>query len=290
MFRGQLVEHLTSWLTINPHKGCSLKCAYCFRARWHPAEEPQLVQDVTEAVEALTKHPDFRPNETPLSINNSSTDPLLSAVRESTFKAIELLESKQLRNPFAIISKLELKTDDVALLESLRFVRPIMFVSLSLIPKHIEPAPIGPRLRTLQRLSEARIPCVLYFRPIVEGWNDSAETIESALTIGQTYCDAICIGSLRVSPEIRTELLKRGVQIDNYEDDFHLKQFSNYTENLILQIYDRLKLDVPLFKHSSCAVSYILRAANYNLLFKNPDNNCLRTCPASQQNLCLPKN
>ena len=289
MFRGQMVEHLTSWLTINPYKGCPLACAYCFRARWHSSDKPKQAEDVTEAVEALTRHAAFRAHETPVSINNSSTDPLLPAVRWSTFRAIEVLESKRLRNPFAIISKLGLKKSEIKFLENLRFVRPIMFVSLSLIPNHIEPTPVAPRLRNLLKLSETQIPCVLYFRPIVKGWNDSPKIIEAALTIGQDYCDAICIGSLRVSPEIRAELSKRGVQIENYEDDFHLKAFSDDIEDRVLSTYERLKLSVPLFKHSSCAVSHILRAANYNMLFRNPDKNCLRTCPASQQNRCRPQ-
>ena len=289
MFYGQTVEHLTSWLTINPYKGCSLGCAYCFRARWHPSDRPEQIQDVSETVEALIHHPDFFANETPVSINNSSTDPLLPDVRRSTFKAIELLESKRLRNPFALITKLGFKEGDIEFLQSLQFVRPIVFVSLSLIPGHIEPTPIAPRLRNLQELSKAQIPRVLYFRPIVKGWNDSPEIIEEALRIGQTYCDAICIGSLRVSPEIRVQLSKRNVKVENYADDFHTKAFYSDIENRVLQKYEQLKLDVPLFKHSSCAVSYILGSANYNLLFKNPDKNCLKTCPVSQQNLCKPE-
>lgn len=290
MFNGQFVEHLTSWLTINPYKGCPLSCAYCFRARWHPSEKPEESYDVTQAVDSLVKHPDFRPHQTPVSINNSSTDPLLQSVRQSTFKAIEVLETRKLRNPFAIISKLELKYEELEFLKHLQFVRPLVFVSLSLIPRHIEPAPIVPRMRNLRKLSQTNIPTVLYFRPIVEGWNDSKETIKVALSVGEKYCDAICIGSLRISREIRAELQNRGVQIENYKDDFHSKEFSNNIQDRILEIYDRMNLKTPLFKHSSCAVSYFMRTANYNLLFHNPIKNCLRTCPASQQNLCRPQN
>lgn len=289
MFADQTVEHLTSWLTINPYKGCTLGCAYCFRARWHPSAKPEQVGDVVEAIEELIQHPEFLADETPVSINNSSTDPLLPNVKQSTFKALEILESKQLRNPFAIITKLEFKEDDIEFLNNLQFVRPIVFASLSLIPKHVEPVPVAPRLRNLQRLSKTRIPRVLYFRPIVKGWNDSPEIIEEALKIGQAYCDAICIGSLRVSAEIRKELMNRSVEIEDYADDFHSKAFYKDIERRVLQKYDELNLNVPLFKHSSCAVSYILRTPNYNLLFRNPDKNCLPTCPTFQQNLCKKK-
>lgn len=290
MFYGQTVEHLTSWLTINPYKGCSLGCGYCFRARWHPSDRPERSQNVVEAIEELTQHPDFLAHETPVSINNSSTDPLLPSVRQSTFKALEVMESKRLKNPFAIITKLALRKSDIQFLQNLQFVKPIVFVSLSLIPKHIEPVPIAPRLRNLEWVSKTQIPSVLYFRPIVRGWNDSPEIIKEALRIGQTFCDAICIGSLRLSPEIRKELMKRGVTIEDYADEFHLKEFHNDIENRVLQTYQQLKLNVPLFKHSSCAVSYIVRRANYNLLFNDPDKNCLRTCPIWQQNLCRQRN
>jgi homoserine trans-succinylase len=103
---------------------------------------------------------------------------------------------------------------------------------------------------------------------------------------GQSYCDAICIGGLRISPQIKLELLKVGEDFSEMSDDFHLKNFDEEIENKVLKIYDELALTVPLFKHSSCAVSYINKIANYNNLYKNASKNCLTTCPLNQKNLC----
>lgn len=286
MFYSEPVEHLTSWLTINPYKGCSLGCAYCFRANWHQADTPELIITVEEAVQHLIKHPKFVPHMTPVSINNSSTDPLLPKVRQSTFKAIEILDKAGFCNPFIIISKLKFSQAEVELLRALRNIKPFFFASLSLIPKHIEPAPVGLRLRNLQQLKDAGVPSIMYFRPIVKGWNDSPGIIEKALQVGQKYCKAICIGSLRMAPTIREEIAKVGEYLDDFPDDFHAKKMEDEIEERVLGIYKKHDLTVPLFKHSSCAVSYLMNWKNYNELFRNPKKNCLETCPSKQQDLC----
>lgn len=286
MSNNKVVEHLTSWLTINPFKGCSLNCAYCFRVRWHPSNKPEKIYDLEEALTQLIQHEDFIPNETPVSINNSSTDCLLPEVKKSTFKAIKIMEAMKLRNPFALITKLKFTNDEILFLSKLKYVQIIVFTSLSLIPKNIEPTPIDHRLRNLQLLSKTKIHSVLYFRPIVKGWNDSSEIIQKVLRIGQKYCKAICIGGLTLSPEILDQLRSRNVFIQEYNGTDRIKRINKMLENKILYIYKNLKLNVPIFKHSSCAVSLILKIPNYNHFFKNPKNNCLDTCPVSQQKRC----
>lgn len=286
MYMGSIVEHTNSWLTINPYKGCSLKCAYCFRAKWGASDTPLLETDVETAVEQLVAHPDFLPHITPVSINISSTDALLPVAQGSTFRAIQLLESKRLRNPFGLTTKLSLAQSRLEFLESLQFVRPIVFVSLAMIPRNIEPIPVKPRIRTLQSLSKSKIPCVHYFRPIVEGWNDSEATIRAVLDIGNDYADAICIGSLRLSPEIRHELQRINVHLPGDTNHFHKKTLGGGIEERILEAYSQIGATVPMFKHTSCAVSYLMDISNYNQLYRSPARNCLPSCPAHQQRLC----
>lgn len=286
MFMGETVEHTTSWLTINPFKGCSLGCGYCFRMNWHPDETPIQQLDVSKAVEELIADPRFVPHKTPVSINISSTDALLPSVKESTFKAIQIFEAKKLRNPFGITTKLFFKQKEIKFLETLQYVRPIIFISLAFIPTQIEPTPTLPRIKNLRNFSKTKVPCVHYLRPIVEGWNDSDEVLAQALQLGNSFADAICIGSLRVSQAIKMNLMSMDVRIEENTPDFHNKSFKIGMENRILEIYKKLNLTVPLFKHTSCAVSFLCGIPNYNLLFKNPTKNCISTCPESQQLLC----
>jgi DNA repair photolyase len=283
---GQVVEHTSSWLTINPFKGCSLGCAYCFRARWHPADTPTQQQPVHDAIAALVAHPSFVAHETPVSVNISSTDALLPEVRKSTFDALRLLEERQLRNPVGITTKLAFTSEEVSCLQSLRYPRPIVFISLAFIPRSIEPIGITHRVKTMAALSRVGVRTVLYFRPIVAGWNDSDRVISRALEIGATRAHAICIGSLRSSPEIRRSLSAVGVESSHLPAEFHNKTLPAPFLERVLEMRERLRLTVPLFKHTSCAVSFLLAIPNYNQLFTDPIRHCLPSCPLKQQHLC----
>ena len=287
MASGERVEHTTSWLTLNPFKGCSLGCTYCFRVRWGASDVPTAQYDVAQGVEELVNHPLFIAHQTPVSINVSSTDALLPQVQHSTFRTIELLEFKKLRNPFGITTKLAISKEQINFLSGLKYVRPIIFVSLALLPKHIEPVPVQPRIDNLKKLKDAKIPCVLYFRPIATGWNDSPETIQWILNLAETYCTAICIGGLRVSPEIESALAAAGISPpESASSEFHSKSIPDDIEARIFNVYEKLKLQVPLFKHTSCAVSEIMKWRNYNTLYLDPARNCTKTCPKAQQARC----
>ena len=185
---GLVVEHTSSWLTINPFKGCSLGCAYCFRARWHPSVTPQEETAVAAAVDALVSHRDFVPHETPVSINVSSTDALLPEVRESTFQAIRILEQRQLRNPFGIVTKLSFTRAEISQLQALNYLRPIVFISLAFLPLGIEPVGVEHRISTMAQLSRAGVPVVHYYRPIILGWNDSNDIIRRVMEVGGGQC------------------------------------------------------------------------------------------------------
>ncbi|HET8863023.1 MAG TPA: hypothetical protein VFM94_07220 [Solirubrobacterales bacterium] len=287
MVAGAVVEHTTSWLTINPVKGCNLGCAYCFRARWHPEAKPSLQHDVTDAVEELLRHPEFVRDRTPVSINVSSTDAMLPTVRATTLRAVELLDDQGLRNPVGITTKLRIHDEALEFLGQLRNVQPIVFVSLALLPRRIEPVPVTPRVENLRRLAAAGIPCVLYLRPIVTGWNDSRLVIERLLRLGERYCEAVCVGGLRLSPEIERELASTDVEMPSgASGGFHEKAIPAHVEEMIDELREQEDLTVPIYKHTSCAVSKIMGWPNYNALFEAPSENCVTSCPKGQEERC----
>jgi DNA repair photolyase len=279
------VEQTSSWLSINPIRGCPLGCTYCFRLRWDAAIRPTRHYDLNTSIAALLEHPKFVPHKTPITINISSTDALLPRVKPTTFEAIKALDALQLRNPFGITTKLPFKRTDIETLTGLAFIRPIVFTSLAFLPWHVEPVPIEPRIESLKRLHAAGISSVLYFRPIIKDLNDSPMHIGRALDVGEAFCHAICIGGLRLSPEIANNMALPGLRSKS-KDDFHDKRLPTYTEELVFRIHGEMKLTIPIYKHTSCAVSLLTKQANYNSLYHDAQRNCTATCPREQRDRC----
>lgn len=282
-----VVEQTTSWLTINPVKGCSVGCKYCFRLKWHPSPTPKLVVTPHQAVHALISNKLFIPNETPIAINVSSTDAFLPAAREATIDCLKLLEKKQLKNIVGLITKLEISDREIAFIKTLDHLRLVILVSYAEVPKEIEPIPVEPRIRTLQRLKDANVPSVLYFRPVVPGWNDSESQIIRVLRTAEAYADAIAIGGLRVSDEIRSELETVNAYKIPHGNSFHPKTIDDHVTDKIVGIYRREQFTTPMFKHTSCAVSFLFKMPNYNALFRAPERNCMDSCPRAQCERCF---
>jgi DNA repair photolyase len=283
---GGIVEHTTSWLTVNPVVGCPLECAYCFRHHWSAPDKVHEVYTPQEVAAALESHREFHPHVTPLAINVSSTDAFLPAVRRSTVDCLMEFERRQWRNIVGLITKCEITDSDASIIANLSFIRPIVFVSLALIPREIEPVPVAPRLRTMQRLRNHNIPVILYYRPIVAGWNDSADTMRRVLGIAAEYANAICYGGLHLSPEIVAQLQARNITFPISSGPFHEKEISSDIGARLEALHHELGLELPLYKHTSCAVSYCFSMENYNKLARYPDRNCTASCPTHQQALC----
>ncbi len=255
---GSLVEDLTSWLTINPVKGCPLDCAYCFRAAWYPSRVPEAATEVGRAVEELVAHPAFVPHETPLAVNVSSTDAMLPQAKESTFRAAELLDQRGLRNPFGVITKLTITPRDVERLLELRHVRPVVFVSLSFLPRRIEPVPVAPRIATMRRIQRAGLPVVHYFRPIMAGLNDAPEVLSRALRIADEYADVMCVGGLRVSREIQRNLAAANYTSRQSSHDITKPPMDEDVMTTLSELHSRLGASVKLCVHTAEAVSHVL--------------------------------
>src|SRR5262249_28839899 len=154
-----------------------------------------------------------------------------------------------LRNPVGITTKLRLRDTDLAHFRSLRHLRLVVFVSLALLPRRLEPVPVAPRIDNLHRLSAAQIPTVLYLRPIIEGVNDGRDTLKRLLVLADAYCDAVCIGGLRISPEIAANLAAAGEPPQSEPlRAFHDKPVPPRAVEVIEALRVEHRLSVPIYK------------------------------------------
>lgn len=286
LWKGDIVEHTTSWLTINPIKGCSLACAYCFREKWNEPNKPYTAFGVEESIEALINHKDFIAHKTPISINISSTDCLLPTVKDNTFACLQLLDNLNLKNIVGLTTKLKFSQDDIIFLSTLKNIRLIIYVSYADIPFRIEPVSLEDRITNLELLKSINIPTILYFRPIVKGWNDDDVKIKNILSIAKKYTNAVVIGGLRISKEISDVFEKRKIDYPKDINNFYHKNIPLDILEKISRLADEIELTIPIYLHTSCANSYVFDMPNYNFLFEEPTKNCVKTCPPSQRNLC----
>jgi DNA repair photolyase len=111
----EVVEYRKSGLSLNHIQGCPLDCAYCIRhtyGLWDQRQPRALMTDA-EAVEDLVSHRYFQPHVTPIQVFNRATDPFLPNVRPHTFAVLEDLDARELTNHVLVITRHQMKPDDI---------------------------------------------------------------------------------------------------------------------------------------------------------------------------------
>lgn len=276
----------TSWLTANIFEGCSCNCIYCFRHRWCTASYPQQIISVKEAFELLISHEKFLPHYTPITVNVASTDSLLPEVIESTLSLIKMFEQNGYRNPFGVVSKIGPNGETIEFLCSLKNVRPVLIISYSGMPKRIEPVSAKNRINAIKQAKQRKLSVILMYKPIVQGWNDSTKTISKVFSTAGKYVDAIVFGGLRLDNQIAASIKKSGVSLPYpIPKKWGEKELPIETINKLYAIHNRVCPDVPIYRHTSCALSKILQISNYNMLYKVSRLDCT-TCPQDQYHIC----
>jgi DNA repair photolyase len=179
----EVIEYRKSGLSLNHIQGCPLDCAYCIRhtyGLWDQRQPRALMTDA-EAVDQLVGHRYFQAHVTPLQLLNRATDPFLPSVRPHTFAVLDDLDQRGLRNHLLIITRHQMKPDDVTRLNRLVNLKvTLLFTYSGIADKRIEPFPSQVAAESLLLMSAAsprRYRTVLYWRPLVPGLNDTASTL-----------------------------------------------------------------------------------------------------------------
>ncbi|MEU3018722.1 Rv2578c family radical SAM protein [Nocardiopsis sp. NPDC007018] len=196
--------------TLNPYRGCSHACVYCFARRTHEYLDLDSGHDFdtrilvkVNAVERLRAEL-ARPSWTGEHIAmGTNTDPYQRA--EGRYRLMPGIISalRDTANPFSILTKGTLVLRDLPLLEqAARVTRVGMAVSVGSVDprvwRTVEPGTPRPRARlgVVRALSERGLECSVLMAPILPGLTDSAEQIE------ETVAAIAEAGAKRVSPVV----------------------------------------------------------------------------------------
>ena len=288
-YMAQIVTYRKSGLSLNHIIGCPLDCGYCVRHFWGDFEHktPHLLCSTDEAVGLLTGHQAFRPGTTPIQIFNKATDPFLPAVKPHLFQVLRALDERGLGNLVLVITRFTVTPADMAALESLRYVRvTLMFTYSGITDPRVEP--IAKSAITTTSIATAcahrqRTKAVLYWRPIVPGWNDQPETMGHVLRVGKD-ADAIVFTGYYHKPENAAYLRGLGVQVP-YGDEFNRRKvLPAELDARVIAAWRESGITTPLFRKTSCGVSAAHQVADYNGHWGVRE--LCGICPAAQADRC----
>ncbi|WEH34026.1 radical SAM protein [Streptomyces sp. AM 4-1-1] len=282
----EVVEYRKSGLSLNHIQGCPLDCAYCIRHTYGLWDQrvPRALMSDAQAVEKLVTHRYFQPHVTPVQVFNRATDPFLPVVRPHTLAVLEDLDERELTNHVLVITRHQMKPEDVERLNQLRHIKlTLLFTYSGIDNKEIEPYPssvAADSLKLMSRPARRRYRTVLYWRPLVPGLNDTPEHLDAAYQLAQ-HADATVFTGLFYRGEIADYYMANGLP-EPYDETARRKIVPETLEERILAAFGNT---TPLFRKTSCAVAYAHGLADYNGHYGIGPELC-DICPLNQLELC----
>ena len=204
--------------TINPYRGCSHACRYCFSRRTHEWLELDSGHDFdsqivvkTNLVDVLRKElarPSWQREHVALGTN---TDPYQRA--EGRYKLMPgvIAALRDSGTPFSILTKGTLLRRDIPLLvEAARQVPVGLGVSMAIwdddLHAALEPGVPTPRARLdlVRAITEAGLPCGVFLAPVLPGLTDGVAELDAALAaIAAAGATGVTVIPLHLRPGAR---------------------------------------------------------------------------------------
>lgn len=284
----EFINYRKTGLSLNHIIGCPLNCGYCVRHFWgnFDVKKPQLLCSDDEALEAMLNHPFFIPDVTPIQIFNKATDPFLPSVKPHLFYILKKMDELGYENIITIITRYKVTEEDVYFLESLKNIKITLFFTYSGIKDtRIEPIQSsGITVQSIKRVNACRtnLKTILYWRPLVPGWNDDEETMLHVLDVSK-HVDAIVFTGYYHKKENAEHLSNLGVEIP-YENYQRRKILPLDLDKKVIEIHRKSGVKVPLFRKTSCAATFVHNLPDYNGHWGVRE--LCNICPVTQQKLC----
>ena len=281
------IEHRKSGLSLNHIIGCPLNCHYCVRLLWDnfDMKTPAMLATDEEALTAITEHPHFVPGRTPIQIFNRATEPFLPSVRPHLFYILKALDDLMLENLVIVITRYIVTADDMIFLESLKHIRLAVFFTYSggvnRQVEAIDPSITRKSILTAGQLRQ-RIKLILYWRPLVIGWNDDEATMSAVLELGRIV-DAIVFSGLFYREKIAANFEKERIR-QPYAKVERRKILPQNLEHKVLSLHTKLCVRTPIFRKTTCAAAYVHGMPDPNGHWGIRE--ICDICPTNQQSLC----
>jgi DNA repair photolyase len=204
--------------TINPYRGCSHACVYCFARRTHEWLELDSGRDFdtqvvvkTNLVEVLRRElarPSWQREHVALGTN---TDPYQRAEGRYRLMPGVIQALADSGTPFSILTKGTLLRRDIPLLaEAARQVPLGLGVSMAIrddeLHAALEPGVPSPRARLdlVGALADAGLPCGVFLAPVLPGLTDGVEQLDAALAaIAASGATGVTVIPLHLRPGAR---------------------------------------------------------------------------------------
>lgn len=289
----EVVEYRKSGLSLNHVQGCPLDCAYCIRHTYGlwDANKPVALMPDAEAVERLVSHRYFESHVTPVQIFNRATDPFLAGVKDHLFAVLEDLDGRGLTNHVLVITRTVVRRADCERLNRLKHLKvTLLFTYSGIDDRSIEPFPSSIAARSM-RLATAygteaeprRFRTVFYWRPLVPGLNDDSLKLARAAELSR-HADAAVFTGLFYRDEIAEYYRANGLP-EPYQGTARRKIVPETLERRVLAVFRRRPAGAaPLFRKTSCAVSYAHGLPDYNGHYGVRE--LCDICPAAQLDRC----
>lgn len=219
-----------SW-TINPYRGCSHACSFCFARSTHTYMDMNAGRDFETKIVVKVNAPELLKKELRAKrwageriAMGTATDPYQRA--EGRYKLMPgIIETLAMyRNPFSILTKGTLIIRDIDLLMDAAAVTDVSTAfSIATLDEDVwrksEPGTPHPRkrMKAVEQLNAAGIPCGVMVAPILPGISDGTdqirEVVEAAIDAGATHVSPILLHLRPKVKEVYMEWLA-----DNYPD------------------------------------------------------------------------
>jgi hypothetical protein len=187
-----------------------------------------------------------------------------------------------------IITRFKVTAEDMAVLEQLRHVRvTLLFTYSGITDPRIEP--VAKSNITVSSINRAcreknRTKVVLYWRPIVPGWNDAPETMQHVLQVGD-QADAIVFTGYYHKAENAAYLREQGVPLPYDDADFHRRKvLPTELDARVVAAWRASGISTPLYRKTSCGVSAAHNVPDYNGHWGVRE--LCDICPTAQRGLC----